>query len=287
MTHRPAPGFVVMASGPAPPGDALCPGLPWQDGDHCASGPGPCRNCARKKIFCCAHMSLSALGHISPSKPLGSWPPLPNPPHKGEGAPPPSRHHRAFAMSMVADSMTMLAVGGEAKKERTPSPLWEGWGGGARGRGADVGEGCRKRKTPSPMARGSNGNRWNRPEPVRHHFIVGMTNSAPSLMPERPARGDGLGLGPELDRIGAVLVEVTEGGGLPAAEGMIGQRHRDRHVDADHADIDARGEVAGGVAVTGVDGNAVAIFVAHRQGERILVFLRPHHRQDGPKISVL
>src|SRR3981189_3434048 len=45
----------------------------------------------------------------------------------------------------------------------------------------------------------------------------------------RPPRCHGLGLGVELDRRWAVLVEVTEAGALPAAEGVIGDRDRDRH----------------------------------------------------------
>src|ERR1700738_5496828 len=61
-----------------------------------------------------------------------------------------------------------------------------------------------------------------------------------------PARGDGLGLGIEADRIRAVLVEIAEAGFLPAAKRVIGDRHRDRHVDADHADIDLGGEIARG-----------------------------------------
>src|SRR5260370_15395655 len=77
----------------------------------------------------------------------------------------------------------------------------------------------------------------------------------------RPARGDRLGLGVEADRIRAVLVEIAEAGLLPAAEGVIGDRHRDRHVDADHADIDLGREVAGGVAVAGEDRNAVAVIM--------------------------
>src|SRR6185312_13528482 len=68
-----------------------------------------------------------------------------------------------------------------------------------------------------------------------------------------PARGHRLGLGVEADRIRPVLVEVAEAGLLPAAEGVIGDRHRDRHVDADHADIDLGREVARGVAVAGED----------------------------------
>src|SRR5665213_3449153 len=49
----------------------------------------------------------------------------------------------------------------------------------------------------------------------------------------RPPRRHGLDLGVELDRRRAVLVEVAEAGALPAAEGVIGHRDRDRHVDAD------------------------------------------------------
>src|SRR5712672_536508 len=60
----------------------------------------------------------------------------------------------------------------------------------------------------------------------------------------RPARGDRLGLGVEADRIRAVLVEIAEAGLLPAAEGVVGNRHWDRHVDADHPDIHLGGEVA-------------------------------------------
>ncbi len=52
---------------------------------------------------------------------------------------------------------------------------------------------------------------------------------------------------------------------------MVGQRHRDWHVDADHADVDAVGEIAGGVAVTCVDRGAVAVFVGHGETERLFV----------------
>src|SRR5215475_14547870 len=75
----------------------------------------------------------------------------------------------------------------------------------------------------------------------------------------RPARRHGLGLGVKADRIRPVLVEVAEAGALPAAEGVIGERHRNGEVDADHADVDPAGEVARGVAVAGEDGDAVAV----------------------------
>ena len=61
---------------------------------------------------------------------------------------------------------------------------------------------------------------------------------------------------------------------------MVGKRNRDRNVDADHADVDAAGEVAGRVAVTGVDRDAVAIFVLHRKVEGFLVVLGANDGQD-------
>src|SRR5579875_1639650 len=81
----------------------------------------------------------------------------------------------------------------------------------------------------------------------------------------RPARRHRLDLGVELDRCRAVLVEVAEPGALPAPERVVRDRHRDRHVHTDHPDLHARGEVAGGVAVTGEDGHAVAVFVLRRK----------------------
>src|SRR5258708_8334579 len=95
----------------------------------------------------------------------------------------------------------------------------------------------------------------------------------------RPARGHGLGLGVKADRIRAVLVEIAEAGLLPAAEGVIRNRHRDRHVDADHADIDLGGEVACRVTIAGEDRNAVAIVMIGWQRQRLLVIVGAHHRE--------
>src|SRR5271167_2689638 len=66
-----------------------------------------------------------------------------------------------------------------------------------------------------------------------------------------PSRRDGFGLGVELDRRRAVLVEITDPRTLPAAETVISHRDRDRHVDPDHTHLHTCGEVTGGVAVTG------------------------------------
>src|SRR3712207_4142807 len=58
-----------------------------------------------------------------------------------------------------------------------------------------------------------------------------------------PTGGHRLGLGVEAYSIRSVLIEIAEARTLPAAEGVIGQWHRDRHIDADHADLNFRGEV--------------------------------------------
>src|SRR5436190_24340318 len=80
----------------------------------------------------------------------------------------------------------------------------------------------------------------------------------------RPARGDGLGLGVEADGSRTMLVEIAETGFLPAAKRVVGDRHRDRHVDADHADIDAGSKIARGIAVAGEDRDAIAVVVIGR-----------------------
>src|SRR5438046_7894675 len=85
-----------------------------------------------------------------------------------------------------------------------------------------------------------------------------------------PALGHDLVLGPEAHAFLPVLADVAEARALPTAEAVVGDRHRDRHVDADHADIDAGGEFARGVAVAGEDGDAVAIFVLRGEAYRFL-----------------
>jgi hypothetical protein len=52
--------------------------------------------------------------------------------------------------------------------------------------------------------------------------VIGEYRPDPTDEKGRPARGHGLGLGVEADRIRPVLVEVAEAGALPAAEGVIG-----------------------------------------------------------------
>jgi hypothetical protein len=56
-------------------------------------------------------------------------------------------------------------------------------------------------------------------------------------------------------------VQVAEQRRLPAAERVVRHRHRDGHVDADHADLDLVLELAGGAAVVGEDGHAVGVLL--------------------------
>src|SRR4030088_1332284 len=68
-----------------------------------------------------------------------------------------------------------------------------------------------------------------------------------------PATGDGLAAGEEVRAVHAVGVGVPEQRRLPAAEAEVGHRNRDRHVDADHPDLDLVLEPAGRPAVIGED----------------------------------
>ena len=56
-------------------------------------------------------------------------------------------------------------------------------------------------------------------------------------------------------------MHVAEQRALPAAKAVPGHRYGNRHVDADHADLDAAGKFARHVAVAGVAGHAIAEFV--------------------------
>ena len=78
-----------------------------------------------------------------------------------------------------------------------------------------------------------------------------------------------------------MLVGVAEGRAFPAAECVIGDGDRDRHVDADHADIDAGGEFAGGVAVAGEDGDAIAILMLAGEGDGFFETVGADHLEDG------
>src|SRR5215831_10080161 len=102
-----------------------------------------------------------------------------------------------------------------------------------------------------------------------------------------PARGDGLGLGVEADRVRAVLVEVAEARPLPAAERVIGERHRDREVDAHHAHFDTAREITGRVAIAREDGDTIAVVVLGGKPQRLFVVLGAYDRQHRPEDLLL
>src|SRR4030095_9977686 len=91
------------------------------------------------------------------------------------------------------------------------------------------------------------------------------------------------GLGPEADTFHAVLVDVAEARALPAAEGVISDRNRDRDVDPDHADIDPRREFTGRMAVTGENGDAVAVRMLAWQSQRFFETIGADDLQNRPE----
>src|SRR5262249_10708843 len=95
----------------------------------------------------------------------------------------------------------------------------------------------------------------------------------------RPARRYGFDLGVEPDRVWAMLVEVTEARTLPSAEAVVCYWSRNGEIHSYHANIDARGELARGVAVAGEDGAAVAVVMLGRQLHGFLVVLGPHYAE--------
>src|SRR5829696_809378 len=86
-----------------------------------------------------------------------------------------------------------------------------------------------------------------------------------------PPGGDDLATGEEVDTLGAVGVGVPEQRALPASEGVVGDGHRHRHVDADHAHVDVGLEAPRGPAVVGEHGRAVAVGVGVHESHGLVV----------------
>src|SRR5918993_2897230 len=95
-----------------------------------------------------------------------------------------------------------------------------------------------------------------------------------------PALRDDLGPRVEADAVGPVDVLLAEEAALPPAEGVVGHGHGNRHVDADHADLHATGELAGRAAVRGEDGRAVPVGVGVDQVDGVVDGVRAQHRED-------
>jgi hypothetical protein len=100
--------------------------------------------------------------------------------------------------------------------------------------------------------------------------------SAPT---RRPAAGNGLHAGVKTHPFRAVHVMVAKQRGFPAAKAVEGHRHRNRHIDAHHAHLDAMGKFARGTTVTGKDGGAIAIGMLIDQLYRCVQTIHPHHGQ--------
>ena len=100
-----------------------------------------------------------------------------------------------------------------------------------------------------------------------------------------PALGDDLVLGPEAHAFLTVLADVAEARALPATEAVIADRDRDRHVDADHPDIDPGGELARRVAVAGEDRDAIAIGVLGWKTNGFLEIARADHLPSDTRLT--
>ena len=80
-----------------------------------------------------------------------------------------------------------------------------------------------------------------------------------------PAAGHGLDVGVEANTFHAMHVMVAKQRALPAAKAVERHGHRDRDINADHADLHLVGKGACGVSVAGEDANAVAELVIVHQ----------------------
>ena len=94
-----------------------------------------------------------------------------------------------------------------------------------------------------------------------------------------PALGDRLGPGEEVHALDAVGVGVAEEAVLPPTEGVVGHRRGDRHVDADHPDLDLVLEAPRCPTVVGEDRRAVAVGVVVDQLQALVVGAHPHDRE--------
>ena len=73
---------------------------------------------------------------------------------------------------------------------------------------------------------------------------------------------------------------LAEERALPASEGMPGHRHGNRHIDADHADLDAPRKFTGRSSVARVARDAIAELVRVDQFDRAVEIGHADHAQD-------
>ena len=95
-----------------------------------------------------------------------------------------------------------------------------------------------------------------------------------------PTAGHDPAPGEEVHTLGAVSMGIAEQRCLPATEGVVRHRHRDWHVDADHADLDLVLEPTCCSAVIGEAGGAVAVGVIVDQLHASLVAWNAHDAEN-------
>src|SRR3546814_1659125 len=78
-------------------------------------------------------------------------------------------------------------------------------------------------------------------------------------------------------------VMVAKQGALPAAEGMEGHRHGDRHVDAHHAGPHPAEKGLRRIAVAGEERGAVAELMGVDEAKRLVEALGAHDREHRPE----
>src|SRR5690606_33707018 len=84
-----------------------------------------------------------------------------------------------------------------------------------------------------------------------------------------PALHDALLTGVEAHAFFAVGVAIAKEAGLPAAEAMPGHGHGNRHVHADHADLDAATEFTGDAAVAREQADTVGVLMLVDELDRV------------------
>src|ERR1700733_203321 len=125
---------------------------------------------------------------------------------------------------------------------------------------------------------------WTRKHMSLMASAMGWHGSAhPGANASRPTAGHCLDVAVEADTFHPMHVMIAKERALPAAEAVEGHRHRDRNVDANHADLHLVGEGPGGVSIAGKDADAVAVLVVVDQVQSLLKTGHAQHRKNGPK----
>src|ERR671914_527186 len=89
-----------------------------------------------------------------------------------------------------------------------------------------------------------------------------------------PAGGDDLATRVERDALRPIHVQVAEQRRLPAAEAVVGDGHRNRHVDADHTDVDVELVLPHRPTIAGEDRGAVPVWVVVDDLQRLGIVVR-------------